>query len=192
MEVALDAMYGWLGRHTNLGKDDVFIDTGSGLSYRTQITTHELASIVRSAGGFVATGAMPEAAHAWLDSLSIAGTDGTLRRRFHFSDVRGKIRGKTGTLSTAIALSGVLDIDPQRPVVFSLVTNTRTPLAKGSVRKAHEQVVAALCAYLAKTAKVPTAEPHALEPATPTAADEVEETEPEPGLDPEAATSGAP
>ena len=194
MEVALDAMYGWLGRHANLGKGDVYIDTGSGLSYRTQISPHELASIIRSAAGFVPSGAMPEAAHAWLDSLSIAGTDGTLRRRFQFSDVRGKIRGKTGTLSTVIAISGVLDIDPQRPVVFSLVTNTRRPLAKGSVRKAHEQVVAALCAYLAKTAQIPTAEPHALEPATPTAADEVEETEPDPapelesGLAPEPGT----
>ena len=63
------------------------------------------------------------------------------------------MRGKTGTLSTAIALSGVLDIDPARPVVISIVTNTKSPLAKGSVRKAHEQVVAVICRYLERTAK---------------------------------------
>lgn len=197
MDVALDAMYGWLGRHANIGKQDVLLDTGSGLSYRTQISTHELATVIRSAAGFTpATGAAPEVAHAWLDSLSIAGTDGTLRRRFHAADVRGKLHGKTGSLSTVIALSGVLDIDPQRPVVFSLVTNTQRPLAKGNVRRAHEQVVNALCAYLAKTAAVPTAipAPPVAAPAVqaPTVDDEVEETEPEPGVDSEIKLPSAP
>ena len=82
MEVALDAMYAWLARHPQLAKGDVIVDTGSGLSYRTRITPHELVSIVRSAGGLRRRDADPTLAKAWLDSLSIAGTDGTLRHRF--------------------------------------------------------------------------------------------------------------
>ena len=77
------------------------------------------------------TGALPETAHAWLDSLSIAGTDGTLRRRFHVSDVRGHIHGKTGTLSTVIALSGVLDIDPAAPARVLDRHQRRTPAREG-------------------------------------------------------------
>ena len=152
MDLALAAMYDWLVRHPRIAKADLVVDTGSGLSYHTRITAHELVSIVRSAAGFGPDG---DAAlsHAWLASLSIAGTDGTLSSRFRAGDVRGRLRGKTGTLSTAIALSGVLDIDPQRPLAFSFVTNGTTPLAKRYVRQAHEQLVGILCRYLARTQK---------------------------------------
>lgn len=162
MELALGAMYDWLVRHPRIGKDDLVVDTGSGLSYRTRITAHELVSIVRSAAGFATAsgeGADPALAQAWLASLSVSGTDGTLSHRFRGGDVRGRIRGKTGTLATAIALSGVLDFDPARPLAFSLVTNATTPLSKGFVRRAHEQVVSLLCRYLQRTQKAGAAVP---------------------------------
>jgi D-alanyl-D-alanine carboxypeptidase/D-alanyl-D-alanine-endopeptidase (penicillin-binding protein 4) len=152
MELALAAMYDWLVRHPRIAKDALVVDTGSGLSYRTRITTHELVSIVRSAAGFGPDGDAT-LAQAWLDSLSIAGTDGTLSGRFRAGDVRGRIRGKTGTLSTVIALSGVLDVDPQRPLAFSLVTNGDAPLSPRYIRRAHEQVVSLLCRYLKATQK---------------------------------------
>lgn len=192
MDVALDAMYAWLARHPKLAKNDVIVDTGSGLSYRTRITPHELVAVVRNAAGFTDE-VSADAAHAWLDSLSIAGTDGTLVHRFQKSDLRGHIHGKTGSLSTVIALSGVLDIDPLRPLVFSIVTNGDRPLSKGYVRKAHEQVLDLLSKYIAKTTKTAVPEPK-VEPATPATtttpapppADEPEESE-EPELDNEAA-----
>jgi serine-type D-Ala-D-Ala carboxypeptidase/endopeptidase (penicillin-binding protein 4) len=150
MELALAAMYDWLERHPRIARNHIVVDTGSGLSYQTRITPQELVSIVRSAGGFVPDG---DAAlsNAWLDSLSIAGTDGTLATRFRSGAIRGRIRGKTGTLSTAIALSGILDVDPQRPLAFALVTNATTRLSKGYVRNAHDQLIGLLCRYLART-----------------------------------------
>jgi len=157
MDVAVDAMYAWLQRHPNLSKDQVVIDTGSGLSYRTRITPEELVSIVRNAGGFV-DGTDAGLAKAWLGSLSIAGTDGTLRHRFKVTDVQGHVHAKTGTLSTAIALTGVLDLDPTRPLAFSIITNSLRPLRKGYVRKAHEQLVGLLAKYVQATAK-PTSLP---------------------------------
>jgi D-alanyl-D-alanine carboxypeptidase/D-alanyl-D-alanine-endopeptidase (penicillin-binding protein 4) len=161
MELALAAMYDWLGRHPHIAKGDLVVDTGSGLSYHTRITPHELVSIVRSAGGFDA-GAPSDAdlAHAWLDSLSIAGTDGTLSGRFR-GDLRGRIHAKTGTLSTVVALSGVLDVDPDRPLVFSLVTNGDTPLSTRYIRHAHEQVIGVISRYLRKTQKTPGLAPPA-------------------------------
>ena len=154
MELALAAMYDWLGRHPRIARSDLVVDTGSGLSYHTRISPHELVSIVRSAGGFTPDGDAA-LAHAWLDSLSIAGTDGTLSSRFRGGETRGRIRGKTGTLSTVIALSGVLEADPQRPLAFSLVTNGDVPLSSRYVRRAHEQLVGLLCRYLARTQKTP-------------------------------------
>ncbi len=181
MEIALDAMYGWLARHPHVEKTKVTIDTGSGLSYRTQITPTDLVNVVRSAGGFVGD-TDPRLADAWLHSLSIAGNDGTLRSRFKNTNASGRMIGKTGTLSTVIALSGILDIDPSRPLAFSLVTNTDSPLSKGLVRRAHEQVLGEICKYLSKTAKTtPTSAPLHAAPTTTPATDA--EGEPEDATD---------
>jgi serine-type D-Ala-D-Ala carboxypeptidase/endopeptidase (penicillin-binding protein 4) len=185
MDHALDAMYAWLARHPHVDKADALLDSGSGLSYHTRVTAHELVAIVRSAAGFAAD-SDAVASQAWLGSLSIAGTDGTLGRRFRTPEVRGHIHGKTGTLSTVIALSGVLDFDPQRPLVFSIVTNGDRPLQKGYVRKAHEQLVGLLVKYLAKTSKTPVPQvapepPKAANP--PTAIPEELDDEPEVPLD---------
>ncbi len=208
MDLAIDAMYSWLSRHANLTRKDLLIDTGSGLSYKTQITPTELVSIIRAAGGFTAQGAAGQArdalamepdaiAKAWLDSLSIAGHDGTLRHRVRNVPLRARIRGKTGTLSTVIAMSGILDIDPTHPLAFSLVTNTDTPLAKRNVRRAHDQVMGTLCNYLAKTTRASasaatdaadTAPPDGSSLTVPAPDDEPEETSPdEAELDAEAA-----
>jgi D-alanyl-D-alanine carboxypeptidase len=194
MDLALSAMYDWLIRHPGIARSEVVVDTGSGLSYHTRITPHELVSIVRSAAGFAA-GGDPALSRAWLDSLSIGGTDGTLSSRFRAPDLRGRIRGKTGTLSTVIALSGVLEVDPQRPLAFSLVTNGDSPLSPRQVRRAHEQVVGVLCRYLAltRTPGAPTAEPvapvHDASQPVPSDADraDLEDLEPDAALDSEIA-----
>lgn len=202
MQVAIEAMYEWLQRHSQLGKDSVVIDTGSGLSYRTRMTPQEIVKIVRAAAGYI-PGADPALSKAWQESLAVAGTDGTLRSRFRVNDVRGHLRGKTGSLSTVIALSGLLELDPSRPLAFSIVTNTDRPLRKGFVRKAHEQLVSLLAQYVTATAK-PTAMPPGTPvklgtPATtplpeldenaPTIPDEIAEPQLDPELDAEAAGS---
>jgi PBP4 family serine-type D-alanyl-D-alanine carboxypeptidase len=187
MELALEAMYAWLARHPHVAPKGLVLDTGSGLSYRTQITPMALVKVVRHAGGFGGTDVDPSVAEAWLDSLSVARTDGTLRHRMRAVDLRARVRGKTGTLSTVIAMSGILDIDPNRPLAFSLITNTDTPLSKPRVRKAHDAVMGTLCSYLAKTTKVPLplVDPPAPPPAPPMPED-MEETDPaDSALDPE-------
>ncbi len=189
MDLALEAMYGWLARHPHVAANGLVLDTGSGLSYRTQITPAALVAVVRSAGGFAGADVDPAVAEAWLDSLSVARTDGTLRHRMREADLRARVRGKTGTLSTVIAMSGILDIDPERPLAFSLITNTDTPLSKARVRKAHDQVMGQLCTYLAKTTKTPLpfVDP-AAPPSAPPMPEDTEETDPaDSALDPESA-----
>jgi D-alanyl-D-alanine carboxypeptidase/D-alanyl-D-alanine-endopeptidase (penicillin-binding protein 4) len=201
MDIAIEEMYAWLQRHPQLSKESVVIDTGSGLSYRTRMTPQEVVKIVRAAGGF-ADGTNDTLAKAWLHSLSVAGTDGTLRHRLYMPECRGHVRGKTGTLRTVIALSGVLDLDPTRPLAFSIITNTLRPLKKGFVRKAHEQLVALLAKYVVATAKpssLPEGTPLTLGSAsTPlpainetavTVPDEVAEPQLDPELDEETAKS---
>jgi D-alanyl-D-alanine carboxypeptidase/D-alanyl-D-alanine-endopeptidase (penicillin-binding protein 4) len=184
MDRALEAMYGWLARHPHVDKADALLDSGSGLSYHTRISARELVAVLRSAAGF-SIDADVSAGTAWLGSLSIGGTDGTLHRRFRTPEVKGHIHAKTGTLSTVIALTGVLDFDPQRPLAFSIITNGDRPLQKGYVRRAHEQLVGLLVKYLAKTAKtpVPTIAPQlptTLAPATTTKSPVNEDLDEEP------------
>ena len=193
MALAIDAMYTWLERTTKLTKDKLVIDTGSGLSYRTQIRPQDLVSIIRSAAGF-GTDADPVMSAAWRHSLAIAGTDGTLQHRFRSTaEVRGHLVGKTGTLRNVIALSGVLDVDPSRPLAFAIITNTEVPLKKQKrgVRGAHEQMLAEVCRYLAKTSHaIPVAPPPPPPvPSTEPLPEDVEEavTEPEKALDVETA-----
>lgn len=193
MALALEEMYGWLERHqvaaatTGSLKDRLVIDTGSGLSYRTRITPTDLVAVVRTAAGFGNT-SDKRLSETWLKSLAVAGTDGTLRSRFWGTDIRGHVMGKTGSLSTVIALSGVLDVDPQRPLAFALVTNTDKPLAKRIVRRAHEQVIAEICKYLAKTSRtVPVPTPAQQVPVGPLPQTDEPEVDPDAALDQETA-----
>ncbi len=182
MKLALDEMYAWLARRPQLGRDNLVIDTGSGLSYQTRITPHALVSIVRSAGGFTgAASPLPELAAAWKRSLAVGATDGTLRHRFRGAELKGHIRGKTGTLRTVIAVSGILDIDPDRPLVFALVTNAEKGLDKKQVRRAHELLLGEVCRYLARTRGVaaPAITAPSAPPEAPLAPDEIEETDPD-------------
>lgn len=150
MTAALAAMYRWLAQHPRVDKAKAQIDNGSGLSYNTRVSTRDLVSIVRCAAGFADT-ADPKLSSAWLNSLAIAGTDGTLVGRLGSPELRGRVRAKTGTLSTAIALSGVVDVDPNRPLAFAIVTNSRHPLKKEKIRSAHDRIVSAIGSYVLKT-----------------------------------------
>jgi D-alanyl-D-alanine carboxypeptidase/D-alanyl-D-alanine-endopeptidase (penicillin-binding protein 4) len=59
----------------------------------------------------------------FLDSLAVAGENGTLRDRFEDSPVAGNFRGKTGALSGVAALSGYLDPPNYPPLVVSILVN---------------------------------------------------------------------
>jgi D-alanyl-D-alanine carboxypeptidase/D-alanyl-D-alanine-endopeptidase (penicillin-binding protein 4) len=57
------------------------------------------------------------------NSLTVAGKNGTLKRRFTDTIVKDNLQGKTGTLTGVSALSGYLEIPNYEPVVFSIIVN---------------------------------------------------------------------
>jgi D-alanyl-D-alanine carboxypeptidase/D-alanyl-D-alanine-endopeptidase (penicillin-binding protein 4) len=59
----------------------------------------------------------------FINSLSVAGVDGTLKKRFRRSEVQGRVKAKTGHLSNVSALSGYLFTKSGDILAFSILAN---------------------------------------------------------------------
>jgi D-alanyl-D-alanine carboxypeptidase/D-alanyl-D-alanine-endopeptidase (penicillin-binding protein 4) len=143
-------MQHWLASRAEIDPAEVVLDTGSGLSYKTQLSARNVVTVLRQAAGLrdIEAGAEPSATErAWRKSLSIAGRDGTLRRRFRKTGLRGHLFGKTGTLTRIISLSGIIAADDGTPLAFAIVTNDHRPGYRYNVRKQHEALVKAMYSY---------------------------------------------
>lgn len=114
-QLAVQALEAFL-RTNGLPVDDLRFDEGSGLS-RNNLTS---AALTLELLTFMA--AHP-ASNDFLNSLSVAGVDGTLRRRMKGTPAEGNMRGKTGTLRWVNALSGYVTSAAGEPLVFSLMLN---------------------------------------------------------------------
>lgn len=88
----------------------------SGLSRHNLISPQALVQILRLMS-------QTPAAEIYRSSLAIAGSNGTLKRRFQNTVIQGNLQGKTGTLFGVSALSGYLNQSNYRPLVFSIIVN---------------------------------------------------------------------
>ncbi|MCE2391173.1 MAG: D-alanyl-D-alanine carboxypeptidase/D-alanyl-D-alanine-endopeptidase [Proteobacteria bacterium] len=108
------ALAEWLERAGLADRRTVVAD-GSGLSPRNRISPRTLVGLIRGAALAPASGA------EFQSSLPLGSLDGTLRDR-RLESVPG-IRGKTGHLRAASALSGVIPLGPERRLAFSVLVN---------------------------------------------------------------------
>jgi D-alanyl-D-alanine carboxypeptidase/D-alanyl-D-alanine-endopeptidase (penicillin-binding protein 4) len=124
LEKARLTVSGWL-EERGLDFPELFLDNGSGLSRDTRISAESMARLLGYAYG---APIMPQL----LSSLSIAGVDGTMRKRFNTGPIKGRAQIKTGTLRGATAAAGfVLDRDGRRWIVVSLINNPRLQAWRG-------------------------------------------------------------
>ena len=115
VEAAIREMRDFL-KEAGLAAGEYYLRDGSGLSRHNLVT----------AGGTVKL-----LAHMWnsperkpyLESLPIAGRDGTLDWRFSRSPAKGRILAKTGTMSHVSALSGYAQASGERTFAFSIYAN---------------------------------------------------------------------
>jgi len=78
----------------------VTLADGSGLSSRNRTSARDIADLLNVLDSDATL------APAWMESLAVAGTSGTLKHRMRAFPYRGRVRGKTGTLRQSSALSG--------------------------------------------------------------------------------------
>ncbi len=100
---------------SRLGVDpsEVMPSDGSGLSRKNLISPRALVRLLDSLEGN----------GTYVESLARTGYRGTLRYRLSDDAMRGRIRGKTGTLDGVTALSGYIDHGSDRVVVFAILVN---------------------------------------------------------------------
>jgi D-alanyl-D-alanine carboxypeptidase/D-alanyl-D-alanine-endopeptidase (penicillin-binding protein 4) len=123
-----------LGSSTGQG---IVVADGSGMSRENRVTPRLVAEWLR------AVHQDREISGVFLDSLPVAGREGTMRKRFSKIDLGCEVRAKTGYLTGVSAMSGFVT-NPQtgRTAIFSIITNNkpnRVPLAW--IRRFEEQVV---------------------------------------------------
>ena len=88
----------WLA-DKGLASSKIAVENGAGLSRETRTTAHGMADMLKFAWQ---QPYMPE----YLSSMSLAGLDGTLRRRFENTGLVGKAHLKTGSLDHVTAIAG--------------------------------------------------------------------------------------
>jgi D-alanyl-D-alanine carboxypeptidase/D-alanyl-D-alanine-endopeptidase (penicillin-binding protein 4) len=121
---ARKAVGDWLVE-SGLDFPDLVLDNGSGLSRDTRISAESMGRLL---GYAYASPNMPE----FLSSLAIAGMDGTMRKRFRKSDLKGHAHVKTGTIRGTTGIVGyVLDRHGERWIVVSLMNNPRLQAWRG-------------------------------------------------------------
>ncbi len=106
----------WLAKK-GIPAPELVLENGSGLSRNERISAGTLAALLDAAWK---SSVMPE----FMSSLSLAGVDGTLRRRNRNDSVAGQAHLKTGTLTEAKAVAGyLLDQNGRRWVMVMMVNH---------------------------------------------------------------------
>ncbi len=91
---------------------------GSGLSRGNRVSARQIAALLESVAS-----SDPASARAYLDSLAVAGAEGTLASRMKSGPAAGRVRAKTGFINGVSALSGFVQRDDGRTFVFSILVN---------------------------------------------------------------------
>ena len=123
----------------NIPDDSVVMADGSGLSRYNYVTSEALVRILQVMRG--------EARHApFVESLPVAGRDGTLARRLAGTAAEGKVRAKTGTVDNVRAIAGYVETADGDTLVFSMIANNFT-VASGVIDAAADQALVRLATF---------------------------------------------
>ncbi|WP_420800022.1 D-alanyl-D-alanine carboxypeptidase/D-alanyl-D-alanine endopeptidase [Paraburkholderia tagetis] len=113
-------------RKSGLSMSDLVLDNGCGLSREEHISALSLANLLQAAN------ASP-VAQPFIDSLPIAGVDGTMRHRLNNAGVDGNAHIKTGTLRDVRAIAGyVAAQNGESWIVVSLINDPRAEAARAA------------------------------------------------------------
>lgn len=130
----IEVLRGWLVQADIRPEEYAFYD-GSGLSRQNLVTPHAIVKLLtyssRQPWGTV-----------FEDTLPVGGVDGTLTQRFKASELLGRVKGKTGSLSHVNSLSGYATTTKGERVVFSIMVNNHNIPTKKALDTIDELLIA--------------------------------------------------
>ncbi|MEL6786126.1 MAG: D-alanyl-D-alanine carboxypeptidase/D-alanyl-D-alanine-endopeptidase [Cyanobacteria bacterium J06607_15] len=132
VDTPIDAVNQTLERLSIDSENYVLIDT-SGLSRQNLVTPQTLVAVLQ----------LMSQDSDYRESLAVAGTSGTLKRRFVDTPIQGKLWAKTGTLTGVGALSGYLQTQHRGLLAFSVLVNN-SELEHREIRRAIDEIVVIL------------------------------------------------
>jgi len=118
IEAGLEVVRAFLSQAGIHPDEFVFYD-GSGLSRQNLVTPHALVRLLQYAD------TQPWGAK-FLDTLPVAGLDGSLSERFRGTSPQGRVQAKTGSLGHVNSLSGYATTLSGDRVAFSIMANNHT------------------------------------------------------------------
>ncbi len=113
---------------------------GSGLSAANRLSPAFVADLL------VQMTSRPQALPVLLDSLAVAGVDGTLRHRLRGTLAQGRLYAKTGTLHQVSCLSGYVVVGEEVQMAFSVMMNNYT-CSLSKARRIQDEVALRLVQY---------------------------------------------
>jgi D-alanyl-D-alanine carboxypeptidase/D-alanyl-D-alanine-endopeptidase (penicillin-binding protein 4) len=133
----------------SLGFDRLKIDNGSGLSRSAEITAKLLADMYDNA--------YEHYGERWMATLSIAGVDGTIKKRFRGTPVKNRAWMKTGTLKRVKNIGGYVKSKSGKLYTVVILVNTKRGNWRASALE--NDIIKWVVAYAGKTVKTPLNRP---------------------------------
>ena len=133
-------MKNFLQQQTGISLQSAVLTDGSGLSRHDLLTAQQTVDLLRFLHDRFPL------AYEYIAALPIAGTDGTLRRRFRKPSQQGLLRAKTGTMTGVLSLSGYLYTANSHTLAFAIFIN-KTPGTKPSVSGRYRSLIDTLCEF---------------------------------------------
>ena len=113
-----------LKRYNALASGKLYIDNGSGLSRSSNVTAEIFSYMFESA--------YSRFGQRWMNTLSIGGKDGTIRKRFRGSPASNKAWMKTGTLNRVKNIGGYVKNRSGKLYTVVIIVNTKAGRWKAS------------------------------------------------------------
>lgn len=126
-----NAVGAWL-KTRGLNFPELRIENGSGLSRTARISA-------RHVGDLLVDAYRSPYRNVLMQSLAVAGVDGTMKRRLRGTNVRGRGFFKTGTLRDVRSIAGYVKAADGKTYVMAILHND--PRAKGRALAAHNQLI---------------------------------------------------
>jgi D-alanyl-D-alanine carboxypeptidase/D-alanyl-D-alanine-endopeptidase (penicillin-binding protein 4) len=120
-----------------VSKDEFILDDGCGLSKKNFISPNGIAKVLEHMFH-------DPARQLYLDSLAVAGVDGTFEHRFRDSDLRGRVFGKSGYVSGVSSCSGYLRAKDGQWYAFSIIMNSLPDGTVLGAKQLQERIVKAI------------------------------------------------